>query len=84
MRKILVTGAFGQIGSELTPALQKKYGKDNVVAFGHRNIIKDFDGLMEMGDARDEEILEMVIKNMILELFIILFRFFLQKGNVIL
>ena len=30
--KILVTGADGQIGSELTPALRKRYGSENVVA----------------------------------------------------
>jgi nucleoside-diphosphate-sugar epimerase len=32
MKKILVTGALGQIGSELTPALRKRYGADNVIA----------------------------------------------------
>jgi nucleoside-diphosphate-sugar epimerase len=32
MKKILVTGASGQIGSELTPELRKKYGKENVLA----------------------------------------------------
>jgi len=36
MKKILVTGAAGQIGSELTMALRKKYGNDNVVAVGHK------------------------------------------------
>jgi len=36
MRKILVTGAVGQIGSELTMTLRKRYGNDNVVAAGHR------------------------------------------------
>lgn len=35
MKRILVTGAFGQIGSELVPALRKKYGTQNVVALGH-------------------------------------------------
>jgi nucleoside-diphosphate-sugar epimerase len=34
--RILVTGAIGQIGSELTPALRRKYGNANVVAAGHR------------------------------------------------
>ncbi len=32
MKKILVTGALGQIGSELTDSLREKYGKNNVVA----------------------------------------------------
>jgi len=32
MHRILVTGADGQIGSELTPALRARYGQENVVA----------------------------------------------------
>jgi nucleoside-diphosphate-sugar epimerase len=32
MDKILVTGAAGQIGSELIPALREKYGADRVIA----------------------------------------------------
>jgi nucleoside-diphosphate-sugar epimerase len=53
MKKILVTGAFGQIGSELVPALQKKYGRGNVVAVGHHNIPKDFDGIVEKVEITD-------------------------------
>ncbi len=36
MKKILVTGAVGQIGSELTLELRKKYGADNVIATGRK------------------------------------------------
>jgi nucleoside-diphosphate-sugar epimerase len=36
MKRLLVIGATGQIGSELTLALRTKYGGDNVVAAGHR------------------------------------------------
>lgn len=36
MKKILVTGAAGQIGSELTMALREKYGNENVIATGHK------------------------------------------------
>ena len=35
MKRILVTGAAGQIGSELTMALRERYGNDNVIATGH-------------------------------------------------
>lgn len=35
MQTILVTGAAGQIGSELTMALRERYGNDNVIATGH-------------------------------------------------
>jgi nucleoside-diphosphate-sugar epimerase len=36
MSRILVTGAVGQIGSELTFELRRRYGGENVVATGHR------------------------------------------------
>jgi nucleoside-diphosphate-sugar epimerase len=36
MRRLLVLGATGQIGSELTLALRRRYGEENVVAAGHR------------------------------------------------
>ena len=41
MTRILVTGAAGQIGSELVPALREKYGGDSVVAAGHRTPLPD-------------------------------------------
>jgi len=32
MKRILITGAIGQIGSELTVELRKRYGRENVIA----------------------------------------------------
>ncbi len=36
MKRILITGATGQIGTELTPALRQRYGAEQVVAVGHQ------------------------------------------------
>ncbi|MFW9848031.1 MAG: NAD-dependent epimerase/dehydratase family protein [Candidatus Thorarchaeota archaeon] len=36
MKRILVTGSYGQIGTELIGSLRKKYGGDNVVATGRK------------------------------------------------
>ena len=39
MKKILVTGAAGQLGSELVPALRERHGGENVIAAGHRTAL---------------------------------------------
>ena len=47
MEKILVTGAVGQIGSELTLILRKNYGDAHVIATGHKT--KPDPSLLESG-----------------------------------
>ncbi len=47
MKKILITGALGQIGTELTTYLRKQYGNDNVIV---SNIVRQGDeSLLEAG-----------------------------------
>jgi nucleoside-diphosphate-sugar epimerase len=65
MKKILITGAVGQIGSELTMALRKKYGNDNVIACGRKT--KPSDKLLNSGpfeymDITDKITVEKVVK----------------------
>ena len=62
MKKILVTGAFGLVGSDLVPALQKKYGHSNVFALYHAHGDKKADVQLIKGDVRDKAGLEKIIK----------------------
>lgn len=63
MKKILVTGAFGLVGTELVSSLQKKYGKENVVAAAHSRVPENFDGILEQVDVtREENLIELVKK----------------------
>ena len=55
---ILVTGAAGQIGTDLTTTLREKFGNQNVVAMGHKTPMpKDIaeGGPCVMGDVTDIE-----------------------------
>lgn len=61
-KKILVTGAFGLVGSDLVPELQKIYGKDAVVAVGRETIDSSFDGILETADVRDMAALRSLIE----------------------
>jgi len=64
-RRIIVTGATGQIGSELIPELRKRYGGKNVVAVGHKRRPNEEmlrSGPFELVDLSDQEDLERVIK----------------------
>jgi len=64
MKKILVTGAVGQIGSELTMALREQYGNDNVIATGRKtkpsNKLRE-SGPFEFIDITKRETVEKVV-----------------------
>lgn len=62
MKKILVTGAFGLVGSDLVPELQKKYGMENVISLGRQTIASEFNGILEQGDVRDMAFLEGLVQ----------------------
>ncbi|PKK85322.1 MAG: UDP-glucose 4-epimerase [Thermoplasmata archaeon HGW-Thermoplasmata-1] len=63
-RKILVTGALGQIGSELTIALRKKYGNENVVISDMRSKVTDelLAGHFEVADVCNQSVLRKVVR----------------------
>ena len=72
MKRILVTGACGQVGSELTLALRERYGSDNVygsdsvIATGH--VTRPSEELLNSGpfhfiDCTDINSVEEIVKN---------------------
>lgn len=65
MNKIIVIGASGQIGSELTMELRSRFGNDNVVASDIKNAAEDVmtSGPFETFDVMNEERVLEVIKS---------------------
>lgn len=63
-KQILIIGACGQIGTELTVALRQKYGNQNVVASDIRESGNDFikEGPFELLDAQNTEAVEKVVE----------------------
>lgn len=65
MKKVLITGALGQIGSELTSKLRNEYGKDNVIATDIRMIENSeivSNGVFEQLNVVDAETLSRLAK----------------------
>lgn len=65
MKKIMVTGALGQIGSELIAKLRSEYGTDNVLATDIRKIESDVTeaGPFEILDVTDGEKMHQLAKD---------------------
>lgn len=65
MKKILITGAAGQIGSELTELLRNKYGNENVIATIHNQSNKESPIAKPFGrlDSRDQGSLKEIVNN---------------------
>lgn len=62
MRKILVTGAQGQTGSELVPALRDRFGVETVIETYHRNKPDRATGPLEPLDSTDAQQLDDVVR----------------------
>ena len=62
--KVLIIGACGQIGTELTTALRNTYGIENVVASDIRKVENNActEGTFEVLDAKDKEAIRACIE----------------------
>lgn len=66
MKKVLITGALGQIGSELTERLRKDLGVDNVIATDVREVEGNpvvTDGHFEILDVMDRDKMMAIAKD---------------------
>jgi len=61
MKNILVTGAFGLVGSDLVELLWEREGKDHVFALANKTKPGSFSGQLVQGDVRSIETLEKII-----------------------
>lgn len=72
-KKILVIGAAGQIGSELTLKLRELFGKDNVIASDIKNGSEELmlSGPFEIADATDKDLIgEIIEKNQVTDVYL--------------
>ncbi|MDD3807593.1 MAG: NAD-dependent epimerase/dehydratase family protein [Candidatus Marinimicrobia bacterium] len=71
--RIIVIGAGGQIGSELTPVLRKEYGENNVIASDIRSDICPAvleGGPFELMDCMDNQrLIEVIIKHKVTQIY---------------
>ena len=65
MKRILVTGALGQLGSELTPRLRELYGAENVIASDIRRKTGEalYSGPFELLDVTEPEKVREVVED---------------------
>lgn len=74
MKKVLVIGAGGQIGTELVVGLRKQFGNDNIIASDVKDEVKDAlkDGPYEKLDVmNDADLKEVVAKHQITEIYLL-------------
>ena len=63
MDRILVTGALGQLGTELTAELQRIYGQENVIFTDiHPPMNKNYRGVFEILDVMDKNAFRSIIR----------------------
>ena len=61
MEKILITGALGQIGTELTQRLVNLFGKENVIALDIKDNPTTSAGFYEKVDIANTELISQII-----------------------